>query len=212
MFNIDKIKEAITDLNDGDMVALWNTYCESNNYYDDYIEYNDIDELLDGLKPSEVLSRIDMKNYNESDEYCAYDGWGELYSFGYPDCDESPFDLDSLAQWIYENEDACGYLDEDDITDHFNYNSFVDNEMDNDDVEQFLISNDVSFNEDDDEITRADLVKDYLESLEDKVDEITEALSDLGWLFDIEERVLEYFNQSLLMVLIIYYGFTHYGE
>ena len=66
--------------------------------------------------------------------------------------------------------------------------------MDNDDVEQFLISNDVSFNEDDDEITRADLVKDYLEDLDNNVDEIVAALDDLGWCCDIEERVLEYFN------------------
>ena len=74
------------------------------------------------------------------------------------------------------------------------YNNFVDGEMDADDIEQFLISNDVSFNEDDDEITRADLVKDYLEDLNNDVDEITESLSDLGWLCDIEERVLQYFN------------------
>ena len=192
MFNLEKIKEAITDLNDSDMVALWNEYCEANNYYDDCIEYNDVDELLYGLKPSEILNRVD-KNYDQYDRYCAYDGWGELYSFDYADCDESPFDLDSVAQWIYDNEDACGYLDEDDLTNHFNYNSFVDNEMDNDDVEQFLISNDVSFNEDDDEITRADLVKDYLADLDNDVDEIVEALNDLGWLCDIEERVLQYF-------------------
>ena len=115
MFNIDKIKEEIKRLDDSDMAALWNEYCDANSYYDDWIEYNDIDELLYGCKPSEVLSKIDFKNYNESDKYCACDGWGELYSFDYADCDESPFDLDSLAQWIYENEDACGYLDEDDI-------------------------------------------------------------------------------------------------
>lgn len=212
MFNLEKIKEAITELDDSDKVGLWNDYCENNRYCDDYIEWNDIDELLCGLKPSEIINRVDMENYREYDRFCAYDGSGELYSFDYADDEDSPFDLSLLAQWVYDNEDACGYLDEDDLTDHFNCNSFVDNEMDNDDVEQFLISNDVSFNEDDDEITRAYLVKDYLEDLEDDVDEITEALGDLGWLFDIEERVLEYFNQLPSDVLIINYGFTHCGE
>lgn len=194
MFNIDKIKDAITDLDDSDMVALWNYYCEANNYYDDRIEYNDIDELLYGLKPSAVLNIVDKNEYDQYDRYCAYDDYGELYSFDYADDSGSPFDLDSLAQWIYDNEDALGYLDEDELTDHFAYSNFVDSEMDEDDVEQFLISNDVSFNEDDDEITRADLVKDYLEDLDNDVDEITESLSDLGWLCDIEERVLQYFN------------------
>jgi hypothetical protein len=150
--------------------------------------------LLYDFKPSEVLDRVDKNNYSQSDRYCAIDSWGEYVSFDYVDDDNSPFDLDSLTQWIYDNEDACGYLDEDELTDHFNYNSFVDSEMDEDDVEQFLISNDVSFDEDDDEITRADLVKDYLEDLDNNVDEIVATLDDLGWLCDIEERVLQYFN------------------
>lgn len=193
MFNIDKIKDEINNLDEGSKVSLWNDYCEANGYYDDMIEYNDTDELLYGLKPSEVLDRIDKNDYSQSDRYCAVDGWGEYVSFDYVDGDNSPFDLSALAQWIYDNEDACGFINEDDITDYFNHNDFVDGEMDEDDIEQFLISNDISFDEDDDEITKADLVKDYLEYLDNDVDEIVAALDDLGWLCDIEERVLQYF-------------------
>jgi hypothetical protein len=65
--------------------------------------------------------------------------------------------------------------------------------MDENDIEQFLISNDISFNEDDDEITKAYLVKEYLNDLEDNVDELAKSLEDLGWLYN-EERVLGYFN------------------
>ena len=191
MFNLEKIKEAITELDDGETVALWNDYCEANNYYDDYIEYNDIDELLYGLKPSEVLNRVDKENYNESDRYCSYDGYGELYSFDYADCDDSPFDLDSLAQWIYDNEDACGYLDEDDISDHFDAINFVDEYFDDDDVDAFIEDNGIDADED---IDKYDAVKAYLEQYGDDVDEVVSLLSGLGWLCDIEERVLEYFN------------------
>ena len=191
MFNIDKIKEAITDLDDGDMVALWNDYCESNNYYDDYIEYNDIDELLYGRKPSEVLESVDKNNYGQSDKYCVVDGWGEYVSFDYADADNSPFDLDSLAQWIYDNEDACGYLDEDDISDCFDAISFVDNEMDEDDVDAFIEDNGIDVDEN---VDKCNTVKDYLEQYGNDVDEIVETLSSLGWLCDIEERVLQYFN------------------
>lgn len=191
MFNIDKIKEAILDLDSDDMVALWNDYCEANNYYDDYIEYNDIDELLYGCKPSEVLNRVDKENYNESDRYCSYDGYGELYSFDYADCDGSPFDLDTVAQWIYDNEDACGYLDEDDLTDHFNAINFVDEFFDDDDVDAFIEDNGIDVDED---VDKYDACKDYLESLDDDTEEIVSALSGLGWLCDIEKCVLEYFN------------------
>jgi hypothetical protein len=193
MFNLDKIKKAIEDLNNDGMRALWNDYCEANDYYDDFIEYNDIDELLCGFKPSEVLSRVDTNNYSDYDDYCAWDGYGHLYSFDYVDDSDSPFDLDVLADWIYNNEDALGYLDEDEISDHFDCDNFVNNEMDENDIEQFLISNDISFNEDDDEITKAYLVKEYLNDLEDNVNELAKSLEDLGWLYN-EERVLGYFN------------------
>lgn len=191
MFNLEKIKEAITDLDDSDMVALWNDYCEANNYYDDYIEYNDIDELCYGLKPSEVLNRIDKDKYNQYDRYCSIDGWGEYVSFDYADSDESPFDLDSVAQWIYDNEDACGYLDEDDISDHFDATNFVDEYFSDDDVDTFIEDNGIDIDEDTD---KYDAVKDYLEQYGNDVDEIVSTLSGLGWLCDIEECVLEYFN------------------
>lgn len=191
MFNLDKIKEAITDLDDNDKVGLWNDYCENNRYCDDYIEWNDIDELLCGLKPSEIINRVDMENYREYDRFCAYDGSGELYSFDYANEDDSPFDLDSLAQWIYDNEDACGYLDEDDISNHFDAINFVDEFFDDDDVDAFIEDNGIDVDEG---IDKYDAVKDYLEQYGDDVDEVVSLLSGLGWLFDIEERVLQYFN------------------
>lgn len=191
MFNLEKIKEAITDLDDGEKVALWNEYCEAINYYDDYIEYNDIDELLCGLKPSEIINRVDMENYREYDRFCAYDGSGELYSFDYADDEDSPFDLDSVAQWIYDNEDACGYLDEDDISDHFDAINFVDEYFNDDDVDAFIEDNGIDVDED---VDKYDAVKDYLEKYGDDIDEVVSLLSGLGWLCDIEERVLEYFN------------------
>ena len=191
MFNIDKIKEAITDLDDSTGVALWNDYCEANNYYDDYIEWNDIDELLYGRNPSEVLNMVDKNKYDQYDSYCAYDGYGNLYSFDYVDDSGSPFDLDSLAQWIYDNEDALGYLDEDDISVCFDAISFVDDYFDDDDVDDFIEDNDIEVDED---VDKYNACKDYLESLDNDTEEIVSALSGLGWSCDIEDRVLEYFN------------------
>ena len=188
MFNIDKIKEEIINLDENSQVNLWNDYCEANNYYDDRIEHNDIDEILYGFKPSEVLDRID-KNYNQYDTYCCWDGYGELCSFD--DIDDSEYDVDVLASWIYDNEDALGYLDEDDITDHFNAYNFVEEYFNEDDIDAFIEDNDIDIDEDED---KEDAIVDYLADLEDDVEEIEAALSGLGWTCDIEERVLEYFN------------------
>lgn len=191
MFNIDKIKDEINNLDEGSKVSLWNDYCEANGYYGDRIEYNDIDELCYGLKPSEVLDRIDKNDYSQSDKYCAVDGWDEYVSFDYVDDDNSPFDLSALAQWIYDNEDACGYLDEDDISDHFDACNFVDEYFDDDDIDTFIEDNGIDVEEDAD---KYDAVKDYLEQYGDDVDEVVSSLSGLGWLCDIEERALQYFN------------------
>lgn len=191
MFNLEKIEAEILNLDTDDMRGLWNEYCESNNYYDDFIEYNDPDELFYGYKPSEILDRIDMKDYSQSDKYCAVDGWGEYVSFDYINDNNSPFDLDSLAQWVYENEDARGYLDEDDISDHFDAINFIDEYFTDNDVDTFIEDNGIEVGEN---VNKYDACTDYLESLRDDADEIEASLSGLGWLCDIEERVLEYFN------------------
>jgi hypothetical protein len=45
------------------------------------------------------------------------DGYGDYVSFNYADDDNSPFDLDSVAQWCYNEEDGRGYFDIDDCDD-----------------------------------------------------------------------------------------------
>lgn len=49
MFDLDKIMEAIEDLSESDKVAMWNQYCENNNYWDEYIEYNNPNDLMCGF-------------------------------------------------------------------------------------------------------------------------------------------------------------------
>lgn len=192
MFNIDKIKEAITDLDDSDMVALWNDYCSANSFNDDIIEDNEPNIIMYGWDAETVLRRVDLEgNYRLNDRYCTIDRFDEYVSFDYVDDYNSPFDLDSVAQWIYDNEDACGYLDEDDISDHFDAINFVDEFFDDDDVDAFIEDNGIDVDEN---IDKYDAVKDYLESLDDDTEEIEAAISGLGWLCDIEERVLQYFN------------------
>ena len=116
MFDLDKIEEAIEDLSESDKVAMWNQYCENNNYWDDYIEYNSPNDLMCGLSPEEVINRIDTEgNYRLSDSYCVIYDCSEYVSFDSVEDDYSPFDIEALAEYVYNNEDAMGYLDEDDL-------------------------------------------------------------------------------------------------
>ena len=116
MFDLDKIKEAIGDLSDSEKVLMWNQYCENNSYWDEYIEYNDPNSLMCGLSAEEVLNRVDLEgNYRLSDKYCVVDNCSEYVSFDGAEDDYSPFDIDELANYVYNNEDAMSYLDEDEL-------------------------------------------------------------------------------------------------
>ena len=116
MIDFDKVKEEIDNLFDYEKIGLWNEYCEHNNY-SDRIYGNDINERLYGLSPLEVLEAIDLNEYKISDDYCTYDGYGDIVSFSGLEENNSPFDLDSVAQWCYDEEDGRGYFDIDDCDD-----------------------------------------------------------------------------------------------
>ena len=195
MFSREKVEEVVNGLGTDEQVGLWNEYCEDNCYYDDRIEYNDPNELFYSLNPEQVLERVDLEGrYNLGDRYCSIDGWGEYRSFDYVDDGDSPFDLDALVAYIVDHEKTFGYFDEDDVKFTFNHDDFVDCEMDEDDIWNFILDNDIEgVSDEDDEITKADAVKDYLEDLDSDVEEIEAALSGcFSTIRDVEEVISEY--------------------
>lgn len=103
----ERVEEIVSSWEDSTAVENWNEYCDRNNYYDDRIEYNDIDELLCGCtKPSEVLNKI-SSDYGVSDTY-AKNGIYGWESFSYLDDSSSPYDADTLADYIIENKECFG--------------------------------------------------------------------------------------------------------
>lgn len=118
MIDLEKVKEEIDDLSTESQVGLWNEYCEAMGYMDNYIERNYPNELFMGLTAEEILDRVDLGGkYSNHDVYVTMDGYGEYVSFDYANDENSPFDLDSVAQWCYDEEDGRGYFDIDDCDD-----------------------------------------------------------------------------------------------
>lgn len=118
MIDLEKVREAIDDLRTSAQVGLWNEYCEAMGYMDDYIENNTPNEMFMGLTAEEILNRVDLNGkYSTYDTYARMDGYGDYVSFSYADDENSPFDLDSVAQWCYDKEDGRGYFDIDDCGD-----------------------------------------------------------------------------------------------
>lgn len=107
----EKVKEIISETwDDGQKVYAWNERCEKLGYYDDRIEYNDIDELLGYCKPSEVFQKVYTDKYKVDDEYAVATIYG-WKSFNYADDENSPYDDDEMAQYIIESGECFGDSD-----------------------------------------------------------------------------------------------------
>ena len=108
----ERVTEAVEGLNDADAIEAWNYYCQDNNYWDEYIEYNDPDELLINCSPTEVIRRTNNSDYDLSEDYCVIDSSdGEMHSFQHVTDDVSPFDVETLVDYIVENNEDCGVFD-----------------------------------------------------------------------------------------------------
>ena len=106
----DEVLEMLKDMNDNDLVAVHNEYCEKVRYDDDRIYYmEEINELMYSMKPLDILR--EARDVDTNDDWIRWNGYGNLES---TDCPEDWMDLDEIADYIVENDDA---LRNDDIRD-----------------------------------------------------------------------------------------------
>lgn len=105
----NSIREMVEGLDDSDLVNAWNEVCDNENYMDDYIWFNDPDELLNGRTPSEVLNDIG-DSYDINDEYAVWTIYG-LNSFNYTSDSNCPIDVDMIVDYIIDNEEDFGDSD-----------------------------------------------------------------------------------------------------
>ena len=123
------LKERIIDLfkemNDGEVISVWNEYCREVNKFDD--EIMDADELEEWANNSGDTMNILNRFFFGSDEgregtsanpnrnYFTFNGYGNIISFDYiynNFTDEFYYvDADELAEYIAENEESF-YNDE----------------------------------------------------------------------------------------------------
>ena len=112
---MERLDDILNGLPEWEIVDVWNNYCESNRYTDEIIMPNDIDDILSGLKPSEVLNAIDLEEYSVNDEFIKETIYG-IKSFNYA---VDHIDFDDLKEYIFENLDDLGNSDIEDLIDEF---------------------------------------------------------------------------------------------
>ena len=99
----NKIKEYLAcDCNF--IVGIHNEYCDANNDPDARIYCMDeLDEILDGKTPTQILMMMHFGNFNPMDEYFRFDGYGNLESTDFP---ENWIYLDDIVDYIIDNNDS----------------------------------------------------------------------------------------------------------
>jgi hypothetical protein len=103
------IKDYLEGLNNTDLVALHNDYCEKSSYNDDQI-YNLDDDFIETHFPdSPKLARqlSGNRNFNFNDDYVRYDGYGNLETTDYPD-DSDWINLDEIADYAIDEDEDFG--------------------------------------------------------------------------------------------------------
>lgn len=99
----DEILRALEDdLSDWELVSVYNEYCEAiNNYEERIYPMDEIDDLLCGLKPSEVLNAV-SDDFHLNDKYFKDSIYG-LESSDYPEDDW--IDKEEIAEYVDDNDD-----------------------------------------------------------------------------------------------------------
>ena len=126
MYN--KILECIKEMDDCEVVSLWNEYCYTTNHYDDEIlTYDSLKELISNDSQNDTIYWLNRfffgsDDYSESGSanpnrnYFTFNGYGNIISFDYIyneySNEFSHIDIDDLVAYIVEN---CDSLYNDDI-------------------------------------------------------------------------------------------------
>lgn len=120
-----KVIKVLEALDDDSTVDMWNRYCSEVNYDDEVIYSLDewtINDIFYMQKPWDILRCLDG-TFNVNDDWFYYNGYGNIVST-YDIFDQ--VDLDDLADYIIDEENALGNSDIEDILEEAKEDEYED--------------------------------------------------------------------------------------
>lgn len=108
VLQLNQAIEGITDMSIDDTIALYNDYANHNGY--DMIFDNDEQTINDlFLTPYDAIRQTNNKDYKDHESYFTFNGYGHAISFDYRLSDNSPIDIEELAQWLINEDKLADY-------------------------------------------------------------------------------------------------------
>ena len=107
--NKEEIKEILNDLDDCELLRIWNEYDQYNTIYTSEA----FDEICDSMTATDLANKIFYGDFNPNHNFWTFNGYENLKSSDYLD---ELISVDDLADYIYNNEDT---FDNDDLQEYF---------------------------------------------------------------------------------------------
>ena len=129
MTKIDSIVNILKNYwSNGDLISLWNDYCDEHRCDDDTIENMELfDDLFGDMSPLDIVRRVQYGDFRPDDDYFGFNGYGNLVSFN-DLSDYGPFSYEVLAEYLVDNGDGDFEVDTDMLQDYFVEEYFADME------------------------------------------------------------------------------------
>lgn len=127
MTKIDSIVNILKDYwSNGELISLWNDYCDKHRC-DDYIieDMSLFDDLFGDMSPLDIVRRVQYGDFRPDDDYFAFNGYGNLVSFN-DLSDYGPFSYEELAEHLVDNGDGDFEVNTDALQNYFIDEYFAD--------------------------------------------------------------------------------------
>lgn len=111
----EKFEKIFETLDDSEKVELWNELCDEYRYEETLFSMDELDDLLGGKKPSELLTMVD-DDFNYNDDYFYFDGYGRLCSVNYLEIffETGRGDIGEIYEWLKDNDKLQEFAEEND--------------------------------------------------------------------------------------------------
>ena len=103
MTKTQTLKHLLENTNESQLYIIANEYFDKTDYYDDRIyDMEEFDEIMDGMSPWNIATKIFYGDFRPNDNYFRFDGCANLESFDYI---SDEVDLEEIADYIVDNDE-----------------------------------------------------------------------------------------------------------
>jgi hypothetical protein len=108
---LQPIIDQINEMSESNLIQLNNIYCRENSFGDEV--WDNDDEFFNIFFPNshEALQRCHFGNYKWNENYVKINDYGNVESFNYFETKDLVVSVETIAQWSYDNQSLCDYLD-----------------------------------------------------------------------------------------------------